>query len=82
MVCGWILSFPLLRSCLVDVPALLQEQNGSQSIDLAKRGHAALPRLGDCYKLHQATESAARQARRPLRSRDSMLKFRICFFSS
>lgn len=46
MVCGWILSFPLLRSCLVDVPALLQEQNGRQSIDLAKRGHAALPGLG------------------------------------
>lgn len=33
MVCGLILSFPLLQSCLVDVPALLQEEHGSQSID-------------------------------------------------
>lgn len=33
MVCGLTLSFPLLQSCLVDVPALLQEEHGSQSID-------------------------------------------------
>lgn len=64
MVCGWMLSFPLLQSCLVDVPALLKEEHGSQSTDLAKRSHAALPRLGDCYKPHQAMESAAKQSQK------------------
>lgn len=61
---GWMLSFPLPRSCLVDVPALLREEHVSQSIDSAKERHAALPRLGDCYKLHQARESAARQSQK------------------
>lgn len=62
MLHGWMLSFPLLWSCLVDVPALLQEGHGTQSIDSAKERHAALPRLGDSFKLHQARESAARQS--------------------
>lgn len=64
MVPGWMLSFPLPQICLVGVPALLQEEHGSQSIDSAQGRHAALPRLGDCYKLHQATESAARQSQK------------------
>lgn len=79
MVPGWMLSFPLLWSCLVDVPALLQEEHGGQGIDSAKGRRARLGIVTD-YIRQQSQQQG--KARRPLRSRECMLRFPICPISS
>lgn len=76
-----MLSLPLLRSCLVCVPSLASR--GTQQPEPGGMGRkAALPRLGFYHKLRQATEPAARQSRRPLRSGGRMLRFPLCPFPS